>query len=259
MMKIIISFTLSLMMFSATAQLKPVQSGVYQWSNLPVKKSEGRESRKILEGTSAHLDYLEIHATTQYPGAKPSQMHANEDIEELILVKEGTLKVMYGDRESIMGPESAFLLMPRQMHSLSNAGKDNLTYFVVRFKAKNPMKLARGLENGGTAAFNSDSLEFETKVDGSGGARAYFDRPSAMFERLEMHVTQLGSGSTSHKGHSHIETEIVLMISGESEMKIDGKKYYGNTGDLYFMESQLEHGILNISDLPCTYYAFKWK
>lgn len=247
------------MMSSAIAQLKPVQSGVYKWSNIQVKKSEGREWRKILEGTSAHLDYLEIHATTQYPGAKPSQMHANEDIEELILVKEGTLKVTYGDNESVLGPESVFLLMPQQMHSLSNAGDDNLTYYVVRFRAKKPMNMEGGIASGGTTAYDADLLDFETKADGSGGARAYFDRSSAMFERIEMHVTHLGSGSTSHKGHSHIETEIVLMISGETEMKIDGKKYYGNTGDLYFMESQLEHGILNISDLPATYYAFKWK
>ncbi len=258
MMKLLIILSFHLIAVSAFAQLKPVDSGVYSWESLPVKKGEDRESRKILEGTSAHLDYLEIHATTQYPGARPSRMHANEDIEELILVKEGRLKVTYGDNKSILSPESAFLLMPGQMHSLENAGKDNLTYYVVRFRGKNPMKFKRGQAHGGSVPYITDSLNFVSRPEG-GGARAYFDRSSVMFERIEMHVTQLDPGTTSHAGHSHIETEIVLMISGETAMKIDGKKYQGGAGDLYFMESQLVHGILNTSDVPCTYYAFKWK
>ena len=88
--------------FSLTtmAQLKPVNSGVYKWADHPVTMNADRESRKILEGTSTHLDYLEIHATTQFPGAKPSTAHANDDIEECIIVKEGMMKATVEGRSA---------------------------------------------------------------------------------------------------------------------------------------------------------------
>jgi len=43
---------------------------VYKWADLVVKTSDGKESRKILEGTSDHFEYFEMHATTQFKGAK---------------------------------------------------------------------------------------------------------------------------------------------------------------------------------------------
>jgi len=103
---------------------------------------------------------------------------------------------------------------------------------------------------------NADSLVF--KKSNRGGGRPYFDRSTAMCERFEMHVTQLNKKGPSHNPHSHIESEIILVISGETEMTIDGKEYTGGAGDLYFMESQLFHGVRNASNEACSYFAFKW-
>ena len=239
------------------AQLKPVESGVYKWKEHPVETGADRQSRKILEGTSAHLSYLEIHATTQFPGAKSSKAHANEDIEECIIVKEGMMEVGVEDRKAILGAGGVILLMPQQMHSVRNVGKTNLTYYVVRYRSKEKMEIERGITSGGTLLLNTDSLSF--KPSARGGGRAYFDRPTAMFQRFEMHVTQLNSRGPSHEPHAHDETEIILVISGKTEMTIDGKIYEGSEGDLYLMESQLQHGIRNVSDEACSYFAFKWK
>ena len=79
-----------------------VASGVYKWADLPVKLSPGRESRKIMEGSSPHFDYLEIHATTQEKGAIPSPPHAQTDIEELIIVKEGLMKFTMDGEEAVV-------------------------------------------------------------------------------------------------------------------------------------------------------------
>src|SRR5688572_11835768 len=166
-------FTLSTM-----AQLKPVDSGVYKWADHPVQVGEDRESRKILEGSASHFDYLEIHATTQFPGAKASTAHANDDIEECIIVKEGTMKITIEDRSTFLGAGGVILLMPRQMHSLQNAGKDNLTYYVMRYRSGKKMNLERGATAGGSLMLNSDSLTFTPSK--RGGQRPYFDRPTAM-------------------------------------------------------------------------------
>ena len=253
---IIAVLSLCLLSFISCAQLQPVPSGAYHWDDHPVKKGEDRESRKILEGTSPHFEYLKIHATTQYPGAKPGQAHANEDMEECIIVKEGTMKITIEGQSQILGPEGVILLMPQQMHSIENVGNNNLTYYVMKYKSKKKMDIARGQAAGGSLMLNADSLTFKTSA--RGGGRPYFDRATAMCERFEMHVTQLNKKGPSHKPHAHIETEIILIISGETEMTIDGKEYQGKAGDFYLMDSQLFHGVSNASDQPCSYFAFKW-
>lgn len=238
-------------------QLKPVESGVFKWKDHPVEVSTDRQSRKIFEGSSTHLSYLEIHATTQFPGAKSSKAHANDDIEECIIVKEGKMEVSVEDRKATLGAGGVILLMPRQMHSVKNVGNTNLTYYVMRYRSKKKMDLERGISSGGTLLLNTDSLPFRPSA--RGGGRAYFDRPTAMCDRFEMHVTQLNTKGPSHEPHSHDETEIILVISGETELTIDGKVYQGSDGDLFLMESQLLHGVRNASDKPCSYFAFKWK
>jgi (S)-ureidoglycine aminohydrolase len=256
-MKIVFTILSCFFTLTTMAQLAPINSGVYRWTNLPVKAGEDRESRHILEGVSTHFEYLEMHATTQFKGAKPSTAHANDDIEECIIVKEGKLKVTIEGRSTVLGAGGVILLMPRQMHSVENVGDGNLTYYVMRYRSKKKMELERGTSSGGTLTLNADSLEF--KPSARGGSRKYFDRPTTMCERFEMHVTRLDRMGESHAPHAHQETEIILIISGETEMTIDGKEYSGSAGDLYLMNSELLHGIRNAKDTPCSYFAFKWK
>lgn len=245
------------MSLSAFAQLQPIKSGVYKWNDFKVHSNEDRVGRPILEGVSSHLEYLEMHATTQNVGAKPSTAHANEDIEEIILVKEGTMKVTIEGKSSILGANGVVSLMPLQMHSLQNVGTTPLTYYIIRYRSKKGMEVARGVASGNSLMINADSIVYRpTNV---GGVRSYFDRETAMCERLEMHVTTLDRKVASHEPHSHDETEIILMISGHTAQMIDGKEYTAQAGDFYFMESQSLHGIRNISVEPATYFAFKWK
>jgi mannose-6-phosphate isomerase-like protein (cupin superfamily) len=245
------------MTFSAFGQLQPIKSGVFHWDDFEVKTNGDRQSRPILQGVSTHLEYLSMHATTQAVGAAPSKAHANEDIEELLIVKEGVMEVMMEGKGTTLGPNGVFSLMPQQMHSVKNIGDTPLTYYVIRYRAKKPMNIERGMESGGTMLYNSDSLAYKSTA--VGGVRSYFDRSTAMCERLEMHVTTLDRKVASHEPHSHVETEIILMISGETAQMIDGKEYVATAGDFYFMESGSCHGIRNTSDLPSTYFAFKWK
>jgi (S)-ureidoglycine aminohydrolase len=242
---------------SASAQLKPIEPGVYHWKDLPVKKSTDRESRRIFEGTSPHFEYLEIHATTQMPGAKPSPPHDNKDIEEIIIVKEGKMKATIGEQSAVLGAGSVILILPLEMQTFENVGDTPLTYYVMRYRSRKPMDIERGKSNGGSLLLNQDSLEFKTTA--KGGSRAYFDRPTSMCENFEMHVTQLDKKGPSHAPHTHVDTEVILVIDGTNEVIIEDKKYNGTTGDLYFINSGLSHNGGNGSDATCTYFAFKWR
>lgn len=257
-MKIILFLNLFFMSLSSAAQLPPIDPGVYHWKDLPVKPGEGRETRRIFEGTSGQFDYLEIHATTQQPGAKPGQAHANKDIEELLLVKEGKLRMTIGDRKVELGAGSAIIIMPQDMQQLENIGDVPLTYYVFMYRFKKPMDIERGKSAGGSLMLNVDTLKF--KPNERGGVTSYFERPTAQCENFEMHVTTLNKKGPSHNPHTHIDTEIILMIAGDTEMNIDQKMYKGTAGDLYFINSGLFHGISNASEnVPCKYFAIRWR
>lgn len=250
------AFVFCLSSLSSFAQLPSVSPGAYHWNDQAVKIGEDRESRKILEGTSPHFEFVKIHATTQYANAAAKPGHATKDIEQLIIVKEGTVKITIEDKSTILGAGGVVLVMPNQVHSLENVGDGILTYYVMQYRSKKTIDLQRGLAEGGSLMLNADSLPF--KPSARGGGRAYFDRATAMCERMEMHVTELNKKGPSHAPHSHLETEIILVISGKTEMTIDGREYEAAAGDFYFINSELFHGVRNARDEPCSYFAFKW-
>jgi quercetin dioxygenase-like cupin family protein len=240
-----------------SAQSDEIASGVYTWSSLPVKLTKERESRKIMEGVSPHFDYLEMHATTQIKGAVPSPPHAQTDIEEVIIVKEGTMKFTMDGEDAILGPGSIILIPPLAMQSLQNVGDGPLTYYVMMFRSKKPMDIARGKAAGGHLFLNADSLTMQPTA--KGGRIGYFDRPTANCENFEMHVTQLNERGPSHEPHTHLDSEMILVIEGDTEMTIAGQEYQGTAGDLYYIRSNEMHGIRNASDKPCKYFAFRWR
>jgi quercetin dioxygenase-like cupin family protein len=234
-----------------------IGSEVYAWATLPVKVGQDRESRKIMEGSSPHFEYLEIHATTQFKGARPGRAHAQKEIEELIIVKEGTMRFTIDDKEKILGKGSLVVVPPLAMQSVENVGDGPLTYYVIMFRSKKPVDLERSREAGGALFINADELEFQETQ--KGGRVNYFDRPTAMCEHFEIHVTQLNQQGPSHAPHAHEDSEIVLMIEGEAEMTIDEKLYKGTAGDLFFMRSNDHHGVANASNGVCRYFAIRWQ
>jgi (S)-ureidoglycine aminohydrolase len=255
-MRILLLILLLFMNNTVQAQLPLVKSGVYHWEDLPKKVSSERVGRKIMEGSSTHFEFLEIHATTQIKGAKPSPPHTQKEIEEVLIVKEGLMKMTMDGENKILPAGSVILIPPLVEQSLENVGDGPLTYYVMMFKSKKTMNIKRGDLAGGKLFINSDDLEVLSTANGS--RVGYLERPTAMCEKFEMHVTQLNEKGPSHTPHSHVDTEIILVIKGETEMLIDGNKYQGKAGDLYLMHSNETHGISNASDSSAKYFAFRW-
>ena len=102
-MKPLLLFALSVITMNSYAQLQPITSAVYHWNDLPVKVDGQREGRKVLEGTTNEFEYFEIHATTQQKGAQPKPPHAQKDLEEVIIIKEGTIKCTIGEKTAVLG------------------------------------------------------------------------------------------------------------------------------------------------------------
>ncbi len=238
------------------AQLKEVDSGVYKWSELPTKEGDKRVGRKIMEGSSPHFSFLEIHATTQYKGANPAPPHTQENIEELVIVKEGSLKLTMNGKSEVLPKGSVGLIPPLTEQSMENVGDGPLTYYIMMFTSKKEMDIPRVKEAGGPLSVNFKDLKPEKTNKGQ--SISYFERSTAMCEYFEMHVTELDRKGPSHTPHSHAKSEIILVIEGRTEMIINGETYQGTEGDLFFIKSNEMHGISNIGDSPCRYYAFRW-
>lgn len=253
------TFATSILLFFviiAYSQLKPVENGVYHWENFPVSNSSEATSKKLLKGKSPHFEYLSIQAIIQSEYSKIKAPISEKALETIVIVKAGIAKVTLDNKSTIIGETSVALVMPKDDYTIENIGDSKLTYYLMSYRSKKVLQIERGETHGGSTVFNADSLVF--KPSKRGGGIAYFDRPTAMCERFEMHITQLDKKGPSHKPHTHIETEIILVVSGKAEMTINEKKYQGVAGDFFFANSNALHGIENMVDEPCKYFAFKW-
>ncbi|MCB0689727.1 MAG: cupin domain-containing protein [Saprospiraceae bacterium] len=241
----------------AWTQTSEVDGGIYRWAELPVKISHDRESRKIMEGSSPYFDYLEMHATTQYRGAVPNPPHKQQDIEEIIIVKEGLMRFTMNGHDAVLGPGSVILIPPLAMQALENIGDSSLTYYVIMFRSRKPMDMARSDGAGGYLFVDADTITFSE--NSKGGRWNYLDRPTAMCEHLHIHTTQLNEFGPSIPAHSHPESELFIVMEGQTELMIDEQKFLGQAGDLYLVKPGQLHGMSNASDAPCRFFAIKWK
>ncbi|NQT26591.1 cupin domain-containing protein [candidate division KSB1 bacterium] len=256
-MKNILLIIFLLAAMTLMAQTSHVEPGVYCWNDLKVEKQETQDVRPILEGASCDLEILKVDAFTIPPGVMRDINYAQEFVETLMIIKEGTLDVRLGDDYKNLGPRSVVMIMPGDAFQYQNTGTVPTTFYLLTFQFRQPADAARADSSGGSFMIDYEDLEFEPHD--KGGLRNYYHRSTAMFDYAEMHVTTLNPQIKSHEPHTHGAAEFVLMISGNTQMQIGDTIYKATAGDLYYMESDNSHAIQNIGDEPCMYYAFQWE
>jgi (S)-ureidoglycine aminohydrolase len=256
-MKILLVLSGIVFSISAFAQTDSIKSWVYSWKNLKPVQEETRERRQVVDGSTFSLQNLEVHTTTLQPGKAPHPPHVHTDSEELIIVKEGKLTVTIKGKTEELGKGSVAMAMPGDEHGFNNNSESPVTYYVIKYKAKTPLDAARGAEAGGSFMMDWRNVAF-TPHD-KGGVRRFFDRPTAMVKRYEMHVTTLNEGLKSHEPHTHVAEEIILMVQGDATMQIGRDNFMKfTTGDVVFLNSNVPHALKNTGRGACTYFAFQW-
>jgi (S)-ureidoglycine aminohydrolase len=230
---------------------------VCHWNSLETKKDSSRDRKEILEGRTPDLSMLEIHASTLGPGMAPHPPHTHSDMEELLIVKAGTLRATINGVASLLGPGSIALALPGDEHGFVNAGTTNATYYVLKFQTGSMLNTQRGRASGGSFTINWDTLAIQPTDRGE--KREVFDRSTALFKRLELHATTLNPGRVSHAPHTHKQEEIILLRSGNVEMQIGDKFYPASAGDLVFLSSGILHALRNTGSGPCQYFALQWQ
>lgn len=230
---------------------------VYAWSDLKIIKEDTRMRRQVMDGSTTSLANFEVHASTLAPGKAPHPPHVHADMDEIMIVKEGQVKITVNGISKILGRGSVAFAMAGDEHGVENAGDMQATYYVFKYKGKLPTNQERGKQNGGSFIINWNDVAVEKT--GKGHRRGFFNKPISQLEKLEMHTTALNAGLDSHPQHTHKEEEIILLLKGNVQMHI-GKEFFNvASGDVVFLPSLVPHNLLNTGKEQCEYFAFQWR
>jgi XRE family transcriptional regulator, regulator of sulfur utilization len=88
--------------------------------------------------------------------------------------------------------------------------------------------------------------------------RQFLRAPTATLKELELHVTTLPAGATSHAPHKHPNEELVIIKEGTVEVLVDGKMKRVGPGSVVFNASNQMHSLRNVGDGPTTYHVINW-
>lgn len=252
-MKAQLTLLLMLLALLGHAQ-ESVKDGVYQWPSFNARQKNATIT--MLTGSAYDLASLEVIAQLLSPGKKfKVQVPAAE--EHLLFVKNGTLTITLKDSIHSLDKGSIAMIMPVEKYILQNNGSTTCELQVMKYKSKLPVDLTRGQSSGGSFVKDWNKLTFRPHE--RGGVRSYFDRPTANTKRFEMHVTTLKENFASHDPHQHRAEEIILILEGKVEMLIGEKTYPANAGDVLFASTNVFHGLKNVGNGTCSYFAFQWE
>jgi quercetin dioxygenase-like cupin family protein len=92
-----------------------------------------------------------------------------------------------------------------------------------------------------------------------GSTRSIVRAPTVTLDELEMHVTTLNPGQTSHAPHQHANEELIILREGTLETLSLGQWKRVGPGSIIFNASNDLHGVKNVGTVPAVYHVVNWK
>ena len=104
-----------------------------------------------------------------------------------------------------------------------------------------------------------DWTKLEAKATQTGTRRDVMRAPTPTLDELEIHITTLNAGQTSHPPHQHVEEELLIVREGTVETLQNGKASRLGPGSVIFHSSNDLHNIRNVGETPATYHVINWR
>jgi len=104
-----------------------------------------------------------------------------------------------------------------------------------------------------------DWKDMTARPNAYGEVRSVVRAPTVTLDELEMHITTLKPGLSSHPPHTHPNEELLIVREGTVEVLVAGEKKRVGPGSIVFQASNQPHMLTNVGDVPATYHVVNWK
>jgi mannose-6-phosphate isomerase-like protein (cupin superfamily) len=256
MRKLLWYFVAILFAISSIAAWKGLDSSVYDWEKVPVKKTVSGEVKDFLRDPTRSLEMFEIKAVTLFPDKEKWNSKVPDATDDLIIIKEGIAEIRVNEEQKILGEGSVIVAGEDNELTILNHNKSNLVFYIISFKpfggsnkTVSPLKIS---------PLFVDWKNVEFKPSENGGRRNIMQQKTSVLKELEIHVTTLKEGLPSHAAHTHPDEEIILVRKGYVEETIKGESFRLGRGSIIFLTNDDLHGISNSGKGECEYYAIRW-
>ncbi|HEY1019259.1 MAG TPA: cupin domain-containing protein [Sediminibacterium sp.] len=247
---------LLLLITSTNAWSQTLPSKVFYWNEAAVQSTANGTTRTIFSGAGAILAKHQVTGISIHPG-KTISYPSNVNGDELFfIVKKGPVTVHLNNQHTQLDRGSVVLVLPGDEARIENNSDQEAEVYEMRYRSIASPHAARGKKAGASFVMNWKDMVF--KPHDKGGVRQLFDRQTVMFNRFDIHVTQLNQGLKSHDPHTHKNEEIILMLEGNAEMQIGTDHQKANPADVVLLGSNVLHNLSNIGQTPCLYFAIQW-
>jgi mannose-6-phosphate isomerase-like protein (cupin superfamily) len=256
MKKFRVVFAMILMAFMSIAADQAINSSVFDWTKLPVKKTSSGEVRDILIGPTRSLDMFDVKAITLNEEQSIKTYKVESGFDELLIIKEGSAEIGVNNENKILEAGSIVVASQGDKLNIRNLHNSKTTYYLFRFKPKSQPGQPQSVTKVLPVLEYWSSFIF--KPSANGGRRDILKQPTSTLKELEIHATTLNEGLPSHAPHAHPDEEIILVRFGTVEQTINGASYKVGPGSVIFITNDDMHGISNAGKGKCEYYAFRW-
>jgi mannose-6-phosphate isomerase-like protein (cupin superfamily) len=114
------------------------QSKVIPFKSLTVRKfPNGGEQRRVISGTLATGEFIEVHETMLPAGEMPHLPHKHPN-SEMLFIQTGSLEYDDDGKITPVGPGDIVFSASNKMHGLKNVGATPATYIVVSVSKQIP-------------------------------------------------------------------------------------------------------------------------
>jgi quercetin dioxygenase-like cupin family protein len=100
--------------------------------------------------------------------------------------------------------------------------------------------------------------EIQAKPAREGRLRQIFRDPTATLDELEIHVSTLKPGLSSHAPHKHPNEEVIIVHQGTLEVYQNGETRKAPQGSILFMASNQMHSVKNVGEAEAVYHVINW-
>ena len=254
-MKFRFTFYLILTISLLQAQQNSLQSKVYQW-DINNNGNGAKVQKSILFAGEGGVLAKHAMIGISIPAGKKWEGKVTANQEKFYIIKTGIAAIELNDQKTQFNRGSVVCVLPGDKIQIKNNRNDLLQLYEMSYSAGEKINIERGVKAGGSFITLWDNIKFKPHERGS--VRQFFDRPTAMLNRFDIHVTQLNVGFKSHEPHTHVNEEIILMLDGNAEVQIGTTHQKANPGDVVLYGSNILHNITNVGNTPCLYFAIQW-